>query len=300
MIPLLYIASPSYSGSTLLTLLLNAHPKVSTVGELKWGRIDPASYQCSCGVVLEACPFWEDVGEEVRSKGYPFDLHRPPTDFHCYQHPRVDRLVSARVRGFTFESIRSAVVTAVPACRKRWSLVSSVNRAVMESAFERSGAALFVDASKDPVRLRHMIATGDYDVRMIQLVRDGRGVVNSAVNNADADVAEATHEWKRTHKEIDRLGSKLGKSRRLLVRYEDVCSDLDRVMSEIFTFVNLSPESWVRDFRTVEHHILGNRMRLGTDSDVRCDEKWRSELGSNALQTFDRAAGKMNRSFGYV
>ena len=35
MTDLVYILSPSYSGSTLLTFLLNTHPEIATIGELK-------------------------------------------------------------------------------------------------------------------------------------------------------------------------------------------------------------------------------------------------------------------------
>ena len=50
MTDLIYIMSPSFSGSTLLTFLMGAHPSVATVGELKatsLGDID--EYDCSCG-----------------------------------------------------------------------------------------------------------------------------------------------------------------------------------------------------------------------------------------------------------
>ena len=68
MIDLVYIASPSYSGSTLLTFLLNAHRDVATMGELKWGPIDLETYCCSCGELLTACPFWQDVARRVEAE----------------------------------------------------------------------------------------------------------------------------------------------------------------------------------------------------------------------------------------
>ena len=57
MIPCLYVASPSYSGSTLLTMLLAEHPEVATIGEMKGGQEDLSSYRCSCGALFAACPF---------------------------------------------------------------------------------------------------------------------------------------------------------------------------------------------------------------------------------------------------
>ena len=75
---IIFIASLSHSGSTLLDLLLNAHPQVASVGELKQlSRF--AGFQkrrvwhgCTCGAAtLWDCPFWSRVSasaEEATGK----------------------------------------------------------------------------------------------------------------------------------------------------------------------------------------------------------------------------------------
>src|SRR5687767_15395896 len=110
MIDLLYIASPSFSGSTLLTFLLNAHADIATIGELKWGDIDLQTYHCSCGSLLRECRFWQAVESQMKEPGLPFDLKRPATDFRCRERELVDHIVRARVRGPLFESLRDAAV----------------------------------------------------------------------------------------------------------------------------------------------------------------------------------------------
>ena len=62
-----FIASLSHSGSTLLDVMLNAHPKVASVGELKqlvrFAQLDKTKnrLQCTCGAasILE---LWVLVG----------------------------------------------------------------------------------------------------------------------------------------------------------------------------------------------------------------------------------------------
>ena len=67
----LYILGPSYSGSTLLTLLLAQHPQIATIGELKAatvGRIP--DYRCSCGQLLRECALWRDVQARMQRRGF--------------------------------------------------------------------------------------------------------------------------------------------------------------------------------------------------------------------------------------
>ena len=172
-IDLVYIASASYSGSTLLTFLLNAHPQIATIGELKWGTIDLETYQCSCGRLLRGCAFWQQVQSSVQSQRLPFDLNRPDTDFRARHRPLTDRLVRARNGGKVFEAVRDTAIAAMPAWRRHRPTVAAVNRAVIEAVLELQSANTFVDASKDPVRLKYLHETDHYNIRAIQLVRDG-------------------------------------------------------------------------------------------------------------------------------
>src|SRR5262245_36737394 len=64
----IFVASLSHSGSTLLDLMLNAHPEVISVGELKQlGRFarlakKKRAHRCTCGAkTVRHCPFWTGV-----------------------------------------------------------------------------------------------------------------------------------------------------------------------------------------------------------------------------------------------
>ena len=70
---IIYIAGASHSGSTLLDMMLNAHPEIISVGEvLKLNRIKVAKTgrvkrtRCSCGsATLLQCEFWSRVNEWI-------------------------------------------------------------------------------------------------------------------------------------------------------------------------------------------------------------------------------------------
>lgn len=299
MIELLYIASPSFSGSTLLTLLLNAHQSIATVGELKWGDIDLADYQCSCGTLLRECPFWANVVARMNAQGLPFDLERPATAFRHASRPWLDRVARSRVRGRLYESARSLALASSPTARQSWSHIHRVNRAVIEVILDLQRGHVFLDGSKDPVRLQYLLESGDYNVRIIQLIRDGRGVVYSAIKNVGDDAETAALEWRRTHEQIERLGHRLGDDRLLRLRYEDLCSEPDATMDRVCAFLGIETQELARSCWTAEHHVLGNRMRLRRDLEIKLNEAWRDTLDAQALEAFERIGGPLNRRYGY-
>lgn len=299
MIDLLYIASPSFSGSTLLTLLLNGHPRIATVGELKWGRIDLESYRCSCGAKLVTCGFWKYIQRSVEAAGLDFDLRRPATDFRFINDQLSDRVARARVRGPLFESVRAAALAALPQPRQRWRTIAAVNREVIRAALERTGANIFLDASKDPVRLKHLAETGDYRLQVLQLVRDGRAVAASARKNEGARIRDAAREWRRTHEQIQRLVNRLTDASFFTLRYEDLCQDASTVLSRLCTWLHVPSPITLEAARKAEHHILGNRMRLKPLGEIRLNDDWRETWSESDTREFDSVAAAQNRAFGY-
>src|SRR5690606_37344402 len=109
-----YIASPSFSGSTLLTFLLNAHPDVCTVGELKAGMPDGYNYVCSCGVPLGQCDFWQRVIDAHRRTGRNFDLNDFGMRFERQPHRWVGKILGAGVRGPLLEWVRDTAIACLP------------------------------------------------------------------------------------------------------------------------------------------------------------------------------------------
>ncbi|MEK6677767.1 MAG: sulfotransferase [Planctomycetota bacterium] len=298
-IKLVYIASPSFSGSTLLTFLLNAHPAIATVGELKWGNIDLEKYACSCGKLLSECFFWNAIRAAVVQRGLPFDLLRPPTDFRFPHWPTIDRFARAKLRGPIFEILRSLLLNCSPSVHAAWTTVQDVNRAVIETALRIQDGTIFLDASKDPVRIKHLMDSNHYTVRLIQLIRDGRAVTHSACKNKAQTAIHAATDWRSTHEQIERLAKKVPSADFLRVRYEDLCKNANSALGNIFTFLQLDPDEAAKNPNAIFHHILGNKMRLKPIASIQLDESWRRALAHEDCCDFERIAGKMNRSYGY-
>jgi hypothetical protein len=170
---------------------------------------------------------------------------------------------------------------------------------MMEIIMDLKSASMFLDGSKDPVRLKHLLAENDYRPWLIHLIRDGRAVMNSAMKNEGQSAENAAREWFRTHEQIERLARALNPNARFVLRYEDLCTRLEESRSRLFAFLALAERDAATDYRAVDHHILGNRMRLAPTGEVRLDEKWKTLLRDSDLATFERIAGAMNRAYGY-
>ena len=296
---LAYILCPSYSGSTLLTLLLATHRDIATIGELKATHLgDVAKYSCSCGVPILACPFWEEVGGVMKSHGHVFSPAAFDTHFRA-QSWLVDKTLHAGIRGPLFEGLRQVALWALPSVRDRYRALLARNLAMIECICEMTGGRIFLDGSKDPIRLQFLRKAGFSEIRVIYLLRDGRGATFSSVRRHRVSMEQAAREWVRDQQECDRAMATFPASACIRIRYEDLCREPAASMEAIYRFLGLDPTLGSLDYIAPDHHIIGNSMRLRSIQTIRLDEGWREGLSSADLAAFDEIAGKSNRSHGY-
>jgi hypothetical protein len=135
---------------------------------------------------------------------------------------------------------------------------------------------------------------------VIHLVRDGRAVSRSTVRNLGQTVEDGARSWAASIRRCEELRRTLPSERWLTVHHEDLCCDPTGVLERIFTFLGVSAEMPVGDFRAADHHIIGNRMRLSRTSEIRLDERWRAELAPDQQRTVERIAGAELARYGYA
>lgn len=285
-----------------MTFLLAGHGSIATVGELKataMGRID--CYRCSCGAFIRQCGFWEAVSAELKRCGVAFDVGSFGTHFEAPAGREwAGRLFTGRVRGGFAEGLRGVGIRVVPGLRSRLESAIERNRALIEAVCTIRGAEAFLDGSKDPVRLKFLLEAGLWDVKVVHLTRDGRGACNSFMRVYSARMAEAALEWRRTNEECERLMGRVPASNRLRMRYEDLCASPEASLSAVYRLIGVDCPEQREDFRSIDHHILGNAMRLRPVGRIQQDEKWRASLSGRDLATFDEVAGALNRRYGYT
>jgi hypothetical protein len=295
----LYILSPSYSGSTLLTFMMAAHPGIATVGELKASAMgDITQYRCSCGQLLRECQFWKQVQSAMIDRGIAFSLEDFGT--HFASGPRsFRRAVKAGARNSILRSAGDMALATIPSWRLRLRSLRTVNRALVEIITPLQGGNVFLDGSKDPERLRQLRLEFGADVRVIHLVRDGRGMTNSYMKHYGVGMERAVKEWMATDRECKKVLKGFDPSNIRVLRYEDLCGDPDGKLGELFRFAGLSPNPSQLRKDVSDFHILGNAMRLDTSRRIAIDEKWRRELDPDALAVFYKFGGKLNENHGF-
>jgi hypothetical protein len=321
---LAYLLAASHSGSTLLAMLLGAQPGACTAGELKATSLgDAASYRCSCRKRLLDCYFWKQVGETMATRGYPeFEITKAGTNIFDVQSPYARRLLAPLYRGGALETIRDLALSISPAWRVRLADINDRNLALIESLLEVTGAGVIIDSSKMALRLKYLLKIPNLNVRVIRVIRDGRAVALTYMddwNFADcadpalrgggsgklwqsprATMAAAANEWKRSNETSDALTATLPPNQWTKVRYEELCADPATTLKRLAAFLDLDAQQTRLDFRAVTQHVIGNGMRLDSTSEIRLDERWKSHLSKEDLQTFDEVAGNLNRRYGYV
>lgn len=291
--------SPSYSGSTLLTFLLANHPSISTIGELKASALgDVGEYTCSCGDKILECGFWAKVVQEMRARERSFSLDHFGTHFRSQRYLS-DRVLRATVHGAVFEKVRQLAMGIVPGCQSERDKILLQNKELIDVVCDIQGGDCYLDGSKDPVRVKHFYESGIWDMRVVFLVRDGRGVANSYMNHVGVSMEIAASEWLHKCNEMNRIRHLIPENKLLFLKYEDLCRQTDDVLNDILVFSGLDTDKFQTDFGSATHHILGNAMRLRSSSEIKLDEKWRRMLSKDDLAVFNRIGGEMNSSLGY-
>jgi hypothetical protein len=324
-IPYVFLLAASHSGSTLLTLLLNSHPDLATVGELTSGAVRGVpAYRCSCRRPIGECSFWRRLSAEVRPRHPAFDLATFGIRFEPESPRWLRRLTRIEHRGPALESLRSLALGLSPTWRRHRAGLERSCAAVARAVLDLTGARVFADSSKLAHRLRFLREMTAFDLRVIHVVRDGRAVALSYVDQerfADASdpalrrggfgpdspwrpeslpLHRAAEEWRRAQRSAEHVLARLPRSRWTRVRYEDLCARPRETLAGLLTFLGLEPAKAAEDFRSVEHHVVGNGMRLDASSEIRLDERWKSVLSPRDLADFDAVAGAVNRRYGYA
>lgn len=317
-----YVLAASHSGSTLLALLLNAHPDVATVGEIVSGaRRVLEGYRCSCRRLIVECPFWAAVTDRMRQRHPSFDLADFGIALQMDNPAWVARLLRLEHRGAAMEAVRDGALGLSRRFRRHMAITEDRLRDLTRTILGLRNAHVLVDSSKLAHRLKFVLRMRSLDVKVIHLVRDGRAVALTYMdeqNFADAadpalrrggrgavaasramPMAQAAEEWRRAARSARHLLAGLDPSRWLRIHYEELCRAPDATLSKVCAFIGVDPGKQRLEFRSVAHHVVGNGMRLDSTSEIRLDERWRSVLNEAELAAFDAVAGSDNRHFGY-
>ncbi|HEY8276211.1 MAG TPA: sulfotransferase [Methyloceanibacter sp.] len=269
----IYIAGAAHSGSTLLDLMLNAHPDIVSVGEvLKLNRqlayrdTEKKTYApCSCGAPsLWDCKFWSAVDAETRAA-----TGKSLTELDVLDNSDRDPRHAANVILF-----------------KAVAVVSAKN--------------FIVDSSKIPRRLGYLMRFPELDLYPVHLVRNPKGQIASVMRKHGGFLKNIVR-YEIVQEQIHR---KLKSVPHSVVHYEDLVRDPERTLRSILQPLGLGFDPCQLSWAEAEKHIVaGNHMRYETKSKLVLDERWRAHLTTGQQRIVDLGTMRSRRllpSTGYV
>jgi len=256
----------------------------------------------------------------ARDAGLPFRVEEFGTRFCMPESALATRLLKPLHRGPFLERVRDLALAMLTGWPKRFKQICRANKVIIEQILRYYGASVFLDKGNVGLRLKFLLRT-DLDVKVIHLVRDGRAVALTYMDPAgyaDAtdpalrgggtggdradekcSMTQAAYDWRRCVEEAEHVLATVSPDRRISVRYEDLCTNTEATLNGILEFLALDPSKRAPDFRSVEHHVLGNGMRLNSTSEIQLDDRWRTILTEEQLEVFNRVAGDLSRKYGY-
>lgn len=301
-IPYVFLTSHAYSGSTLTSFLLGSHPEIATVGMLTGpaAHLDLNTYRCSCGQLFQQDPFWQAVTAAVNRYGISYSLNRHlGTRIELGSNSLLRRIRTDSLRRNTVEEIRDWLMFNLwPGHKRAMHRLVHRNEIFARAILEVSGKTVFLDTSKDPMRMRYLRLSPHIDLYVIHLIRDVRGVVASILSRReDMDVRQATNHWLVAEHNIRRHLESIPAQRQIEVQYKDITTNTLETLNRLFSFVGVQPLQQMVNFRDVEHHVLGNKMRKQSTSEIRVDDRWRTILSEKQLELIDRITNPKIRSW---
>ena len=284
LIPAPFIVGAERSGTTLLRLMLDAHPDLAIPPETHF--IDRAAEACE-----EASDPRQAFLETVMS-------HRRWGDFRIEGN-----LLARRIAAIEPFDLGEAL------------------RAFYELYAERFGKPRWGDKTPNYVHRMELVQSLLPEARFIHLIRDGRDV---ALSTRDLwfgpdSVEEAAQRWRTLIEEARRQSRKL--PHYLEIRYEDLVSNTQSTLREIGDFVELPWDPSMlayhetadermseiyRDITTPRgKKVVRGEMRRSlhtlTGSPPQGDRigRWKGEMSAADRKRFEEVAGEMLRELGY-
>jgi hypothetical protein len=189
-----------------------------------------------------------------------------------------------------------------PAYQRRRAKLDRENEESVRVALDIRGAEVFVDANKDPMRIRHLRGLQSVDLKVIHLIRDPRAYLCSVLSRRpETPVLPTVRWWCRCNRNVDRHLALLRSDKWTRLRYEIFCNNPTEELARLGRFIGVGKIEVPSNYRAREHHVMGNRMRLSPERRTikPLDERWRTDLSEEDLATAVAVAGPLARKYGY-
>lgn len=293
-IKIIYIMGSGRSGSTLLGILLDLHSDVVSPGEIhNVGRFRKGKRPCSCGNNVHTCSYWSSIMKNWQELN---------------THESIDQTIT---KAFKIENFKSSlawfkIVFNYPFQSNYFKNYLKGKYNFFKAIKEESGKSVVVDISKNPLRAYALSKHPNIDLRVIHLVRDGRGVSYSIMkksNRKQKPFWRAALYWVFINRVSNFVFKKIEKSG--LIKYEDLIKNPTDTLAKIskITDVDLQTVMAKSEFNVAqeESHIMaGNILRKSKSIKLKMDVEWQQKMQPKQLKSFRIIARKTLKKYGYA
>jgi hypothetical protein len=294
-------------------MILGNHSEVASLGEFSFlGKALALHQDCSCGTPVVSCEHWTRVFDRVLEERKVFLPHTPyameqwdtaASVVIDREHQTTGYLLGKKARSLWCDiryGLKGRIPIALPLPgRLRKGADNALYLYDVVREVWRKG--MVVDSSKNVHKALAVYERAPSETRIIFLVRDGRGVFCSRLRSGFS-ARESIRGWMSYNKRATNLLARIpSRGHVIQLKYEDLATDTERVISELMQFLALRYERGMSELRCKEYHLVdGNNVRFQKAIKISLDERWRRELDARQLAYFDRTCGRQNRKFGYV
>ena len=244
---------------------------------LKSGWIN--NYYCSCGELASDCSFWPNVKASLEKSIQP--------------DPMEILDLSDRLENWRYFLKRPFQKTnASDDAQEKY---VNFNSALISSIAELQGSEWVVDASKNPVRLHHLLESDELDCSAIHIIRDPRGVCWSMMKPSPKNLQAGIQKdlpsipYIVTIKTLylnaffaEKVKRKMP-TKHISIKYDDLLNATNSTLEKIGALMKTDTSGLQRLVASNEsfqqdHNIAGNRLRMKSNIKLRYDQSWKNEL----------------------
>lgn len=253
-IKVVYVAGSSYSGSTLLGIVLGANSKIFNLGEVSQyekvksqnnkGESSRRRNICTCGKRYKECKFWGKV----------YSKYNKDIDFNP-------------APGFSFLNLKLMLKILNPFSSlqdksKQSEEYERLFQVLHNNAIKEKGSTEYLlDSSKSIYNLFLLLSAENIELKVIHLIRDGNSVVNSFKKHK-TNIFYGIFSWIFVNV-MCRLFIKRSNADNIKLDYERFCNNLPKELDKINKFLgtNLDSNNYKDKVRNENYHLIsGNPM----------------------------------------
>ncbi len=269
-----YIATLPRAGSTLLGMILGTHPEVFHVGESSyWGKINPKDTICSCGI--KGCPILLRVYDQIAKNFEVESIYRACSIIDRIEEPNKQyhplSLPDGKQKQGEFN--QKDLETVLYSSCLGLECISRTFR-------EMTGRRIIVDNTKSIRIAKKLLEYPRWKV--ILLLRDPRGMAYSNKKSGQRKgVSRPVSSKISVYKDFAKRALGLLKKSTLVhfLKYEEICQDTSGAIRKVCEFLEIEYMQSMLEFKKDKGHtLMGNRMRLDDNQEIKEDLEWKVGL----------------------